>query len=76
MITDQASSLKEKAEKMGQGISQFLLSVLRCPACGDMGELAECDDHLVCTKCARVFQVSNGIPRMLLEQVKTEGKTE
>jgi ubiquinone/menaquinone biosynthesis C-methylase UbiE/uncharacterized protein YbaR (Trm112 family) len=49
----------------------FKLDVLRCPACL-CGNLAFCEDYLVCVFCDRRYAVVNGVPWLLRDaEVKT-----
>lgn len=47
-------------------IPQDLLNIIVCPAC--QGELAEHDNHLICTACKLAYPIEDGIPVLLIEE--------
>ena len=51
-----------------QVISEDLLSKLVCPV--DKAKVELVESNLVCTECGRQFKVENGIPNMLIDDVR------
>ncbi len=49
-----------------------LLSILACPACAERPplKLGEKGETLICTKCAHVYKIQDGIPILLVEEEK------
>lgn len=43
-----------------------LLEILACPACKGPLEYSQQPPRLACAPCRRVFEVSNGIPDLIL----------
>jgi uncharacterized protein YbaR (Trm112 family) len=50
----------------GVVIDPELLALLVCPV--DHGELELKDSTLVCTECARVYPIVDGIPNMVVDE--------
>ena len=57
-------------------ISEELLQILACPACDERPPLRLEGETLVCTKCARVYPIVDGIPHLIVEEATepAEGK--
>jgi uncharacterized protein len=55
-------------------ISEDLLSILACPACDERPPLRLEGETLVCTKCARVYPIVDGIPHLIVEEAVEPGK--
>lgn len=49
-------------------ISQDLLNILICPACG--AAVREKDNAIECTDCKNRYPIEDGIPMMLVERAK------
>jgi uncharacterized protein len=54
-------------------ISQELLEILACPKCHTKLELKE-PDHLRCPHCKVLYPIVDGIPVLLIEEGKPEGR--
>ncbi|MFP4005730.1 MAG: Trm112 family protein [Candidatus Hadarchaeia archaeon] len=52
-------------------LSEDLLEVLACPYCKVEVKLK--GDTLMCEKCGREYPVVNGIPRMLPDELRSNG---
>lgn len=48
-------------------ISNELLGILACPLCKNNLEYSEIEDKLTCTGCARIYDIRDDIPIMLVE---------
>ena len=53
-------------------VSQDLLEMLRCPACGAEVKLKEDGSGLKCAGCKRVYPIHDDIPAMIIEQATIE----
>ena len=53
-------------------VSQDLLEMLRCPACGAEVQLKEDGSGLKCGGCKRVYPIHDDIPAMIIEQATIE----
>jgi hypothetical protein len=53
-------------------ISTELLAILACPACKADIEPDELESALRCVLCGRIYQVVDGIPNMMLEELPAE----
>lgn len=52
-------------------INQELLNILACPKCKKQVQLNEKQDGLVCVTCKLVYEISDDIPTMLIDEAGT-----
>ena len=50
-------------------LSKELLDVLACPQCKGALEYKETENQLLCGKCHLAYEIKEGIPVMLVDQV-------
>jgi len=53
-------------------IDPELLAILACPVC--KAPVREVADGILCTSCTRTYPVKDGIPVMLAEEARIDGK--
>ncbi len=56
-------------------LSDFLLSVLVCPACEGELEYDRVNEHLTCHACQLRYAIEDDIPIMLVESAERLGET-